>query len=221
MSGQEISLKASDGHRLSAWTTEPKGDPVGGVVVIQEIFGVNGHIRDVCQRFSEAGYRAVAPALFDRRETGVELDYDENGKTRGRKLRTALDWDESLADIRAAIDSLAPLPVAAVGFCWGGSLAFLTACRLPVAAAVGYYGGQIKAFPEETLNAPVILHFGDGDPLISAADRAQVAQAYPDIPQYVYDAGHGFNCDRRADFRPEAAALAWQRTLNFLSTSMA
>lgn len=213
--GQTITLTAADGHELQAYRADAEGAPRGGLVVIQEIFGVNGHIRDVCEGFAAEGYAAIAPAVFDRVERGVELEYDDDGITRGRALRAELGWEEAMADVEAAAGALRPSgKVGVVGYCWGGSLAWLAACRLDVACAVGYYGGQIIGFNDETPRCPVILHFGEIDASISMDDVDAIRAAHADVPVHVYGgAGHGFNCDRRASYHAESAKTARARTL--------
>ena len=213
--GQTITLTAADGHELQAYRAAAEGAPRGGLVVIQEIFGVNGHIRDVCDGFAADGYAAIAPAVFDRVERGVELDYDDAGIARGRALRAGLGWDGAMADVEAAAGALEPSGrVGVVGYCWGGSLAWLAACRLDVACAVGYYGGQIIGFNDETPRCPVILHFGETDASIPMDDVDAIRAAHADVPVHVYgDAGHGFNCDRRAAYHAESAKTARARTL--------
>ncbi len=216
--GETISLTADDGHKLGAYRSRPTGARRGGLVVIQEIFGVNGHIRSVCDGFAADGYDAVAPALFDRAERDVELGYDEAGRTRGRAIRSDLAWDGAVSDIGAALTALSGEgKVGVVGYCWGGSLAWLAATRLGPACAVSYYGGQIVQFKDETARCPMLMHFGDIDKSIPLDDVATIRAAHPDIPIHVYPGGHGFNCDQRADYQPESAALARERTLAFLA----
>ncbi len=216
---ETIRLTAADGHGLGAYRAEPKGPPKGGLVIVQEIFGVTGHIREVCDGYAADGYIAVAPALFDRLEPDVELAYDDDGTERGRGMRTELGWDRPVADIAAAVAELLPLgPVGVVGYCWGGSLAWLAATRIDgVKAAIGYYGGQIVQFKDETPRCPVLLHFGRDDALITPEDVAAVRAAQPEVPVHVYPAGHGFNCTDRADYDPQSAALARERSLEFLA----
>lgn len=213
--GEIIRVSASDGHALDAYKAEPQQEPKGGVVVVQEIFGVNGHIRDVCDRFAAEGYVAVAPALFDRVHPHVELDYDEAGIAEGRELATAVGWDDPVADIRAAAEALRPDGrVGVVGYCWGGSWAWMAACRLHIAAAACYYGRHIVEHLDERPRCPVILHFGADDPTIPADVVARIRAAVPELPVHVYaGAGHGFNCDRRKDYRPDASRMALERTL--------
>lgn len=213
--GESIRLRADDGVEFTAFRVDPAGPRRGAVVVVQEIFGVNAHIRDVCQRFAAKGYAAIAPALFDRLRPGVELDYDEAGVTEGRALVVDLGWDAPMRDIRAAAKALrADGRTGVVGYCWGGTVAWLAGCRLDVGCVSAYYGRQIVDFLDEKPRCPSILHFGSEDPLIPRENIDTVQAAYPDVPLYRYDgAGHGFNCDRRADFRAEAAAAALDRTI--------
>ena len=215
--GQAIHLTADDGHQFSCYRADPKGPARGGLVVIQEVFGVNEHIRAVCDDFAEKGYTAVAPALFDRIRPEVELAYDEEGIAQGRAFVAEIGWDKPVMDVRAAVAALpAGSGVGVVGYCWGGTVTWLAACRLDVTCAVAYYGRQIVDFLDERLRCPVMMHFGAEDALIPQEAVSRVKNAWPPVPIHVYrGAGHGFNCDQRADFRPEAAALALERTLAF------
>lgn len=219
--GETIRLEAGDGHAFSGYRAGAQGVRKGSVVVVQEVFGINRHIRSVCDRFAAAGYGAVAPALFDRLAAGVELDYDEDGISRGRALVADLGWDRPLLDIAAAATALAEQHgrVGVVGYCWGGSVSFLAGCRLDaVACAAVYYGRHIVEFRDERPRCPMVMHFGADDPLIPAEAVAQIRAAWPDLPIHVYPgAGHGFNCDRRADFRAGAAMLAFARTLDLFA----
>jgi carboxymethylenebutenolidase len=213
--GDSIRLRAEDGHEFEAWRADPMMPRKCAVVVVQEVFGVNAHIRDVCDRFAELGYSAIAPALFDRIQPAVELDYDEPGVTKGRELVGELGWDAPMLDIWASAKALrADGKVGVVGYCWGGSVAWLAGCRLHIGCVSAYYGRHIVEFLEEKPRCPAILHFGAEDALIPPDNVKKVRAAHPDIPIYVYEgAGHGFNCDRRADFRSDAAKIALERTL--------
>jgi len=213
---------ASDGHKLAAYVAEPDGEPRGGVVVIQEIFGVNSHIRAVADRFAAEGYKVIAPALFDRVERGVELGYDSDSVARGRELKGRMDWDGPLLDIQVATGALSGLKAGVAGYCWGGSLAWLAATRLDgIAAAICYYGGQINDFRDESAKCPVLMHFGGEDASIPTDAVEAVRAAQPDIPIHVYEgAGHGFNCDHRASYDADASATARQRTMEFLSRNV-
>jgi carboxymethylenebutenolidase len=220
--GQTITLAARDGHKLGAYRADPSGKPRGAIVVIQEIFGVNGHIRRVADGFAKAGYVAVAPALFDRVEKGIELGYDPKSIESGRDIRGKVPLDGTLADLQAAIDYAKPLgKVGVVGYCWGGGLAFLSATRLDgVAAAVGYYGGLVAAHAQEKPRAPVMLHFGEHDQSIPMSDVEKVKQARPEVPIHLYNAGHGFNCDERGSYNAEATKTALERTLKFFAEKL-
>jgi carboxymethylenebutenolidase len=221
--GTPISLTASDKHRLGAYRADPKGQANGAIVVIQEIFGVNAHIRAVCDRFAAEGYVAVAPALFDRTERNFESGYSPDEIANARKFVASPDWDAILRDSEAAIDSVASSGgVAVVGFCMGGTVAFLSATRLKgLAAAVCYYGGRIVAFADEKPLCPTQLHFGEQDQSIPISDVNIIKQKRPDCETYIYpQAGHGFHCDERASYHAPSAALAWERTQAFLKKHM-
>ena len=217
--GETITLSAADGHRPGAYRATPAGSARGGLVVIQEIFGVNDHIRAVCDGFAADGYVALAPALFDRIEPGIALAYDGAGIARGRELRAELGWDGPLRDVAAASNALAGIgKLGVVGYCWGGSVAWLAATRLAgLACAVGYYGGQIIEFKDETPRVPVMLHFGEHDAGIPLSDVEAIAAAHPEVIIHRYPAGHGFNCEKRADYHAESARIARERTLAFLA----
>ncbi|HKW55434.1 MAG TPA: dienelactone hydrolase family protein [Stellaceae bacterium] len=220
--GQTITLAAKDGHKLAAYRADPAGKPRGAIVVVQEIFGVNHHMRHVTDDFAKQGYVAISPALFDRVEKGVELGYDPKSIEAGRDIRGKVALDGTLADLQAAIDAAKPAgKVGIVGYCWGGGLAFLAATRLSgVAAAVGYYGGLVAAHAQEKPRVPVMLHFGDSDQSIPMSDVEKVRQARPDVTTYVYKAGHGFSCDERQSYNAEASKLALERTLKFFAETI-
>jgi carboxymethylenebutenolidase len=214
-----IELTAADGHRLAAWRDGPQ-DARHALVVAQEIFGVNGHMRNVCAKFAAEGYAVIAPALFDRTERGVELGYTPDDVARGRELRGHVPAEGTLADIEAAA---AALPAGAkrgiVGYCWGGTVAWWGATRSrSFAAASGWYGGGIAAAKEEKPNCPVQLHFGEKDASIPMSDVEAIRAAQPGVEIYVYPgAQHGFGCDERASFSAPDATLAHRRTLDFLA----
>lgn len=217
-----ISLTASDGHTLDAYEVKPDGASAA-IVVVQEIFGVNAHIRSVVDRFASYGYHAVAPALFDRVERGVELDYDEAGIAAGRELAMQIAFDPAELDVAAAVEHAAATgPVGVVGYCFGGSLAFLAACDLPVTAAVGYYGGQIAMHNDRMPRVPTLLHFGELDNGIPLDQVESIAAAHPDVEVRIYEgAQHGFNCDARASYGALPAAVALGRTLeHFVSNGV-
>lgn len=201
---------------IGAYLAEPAGMPRGGVVVIQEIFGVNAHIREVTDRIAAAGYSAIAPALFDSVKPGVELDYDADGLREGVALKAQVSFERAVQDIAAAAKRVAGAgKVGTIGFCWGGSVAYAAAIELGLPGA-SYYGGSNTQLIGKPAIAPLIFHYGLKDAHITAADRAAVAAANPDAPLYEYEADHGFNCDRRDSFHAPSAAMAWQRTLAFL-----
>lgn len=216
--GEMIKLTAKDGFTLSAWKAAPAGAPKGGVVVLQEIFGLNAHIRSVADRFAAGGYLAIAPALFDRVEPGIELGYTPEDVTNGAAIRGKTTLDGALADTQAAIDAAAEAgKVGVVGFCWGGSLAFYAATRLSgVAASVCYYGGTIANALGETPKVPTIMHFGQKDTHIPMSDVEKIRAALPHLSVFDYPADHGFNCDARGSYDKPSADLAWARTLEFL-----
>ena len=215
--GKSIELKAKDGFTLAAYRADPAGKPKGGLVVIQEIFGVNQHMRNVTDEFAAEGYAAVAPALFDRAKRGVEIGYEAADIETGRTLREQVKLEDTLLDMQAAIDSLKGVgKIGVVGYCWGGSLAFLAATRLQgIAAAVGYYGGMIAAHANEKPKVPVMLHFGEQDHGIPMSDVEKVKAARPDVEIFIYPAGHGFSCDERASFHKPSHEQALERTLAF------
>jgi carboxymethylenebutenolidase len=189
------------------------------LVVIQELFGVNAHIRSVADKFAQHGFLSIAPALFDRVERDVELMYEGPDMQKALALVRKLDIEQSVKDVAAALDyarEQTGRPAAVVGFCFGGSLAWLSATRLDPAATVGYYGGHIAAFASEKPRVPVMLHFGRRDAHIPPTDVAKIEEAHPQVAVYWYDAGHAFNCDARASYNDMAARQAFARTLEFL-----
>lgn len=217
--GEWIELEARDGTRLSAWRAEPVQPKGRGLVILQEIFGVNDHIRGVCERWAGYGYSVLAPALFDRVQPGVELGYQPADVERGRELKGRVAPDQALLDVEAAVEALAAeAPVATLGFCWGGLLAWLSATRLGdrLACSVAYYGGGIAASASERPLCPVLFHFGEQDQAIPLADVETVRAAQPQAPLHLYPAGHGFACEARGAYHAESAALAEERSLAFL-----
>ena len=211
---ETIKLTASDGHSFDAYVAQPSGMARGGLVVIQEIFGVNQHMRKVADGFAADGYMCVTPALFDRTRRGVELGYGPADIPAGRDLRQTLKLDDVLLDLKAAVDvARSAGKVGAVGYCWGGSLAFVCATRLGVNAAVGYYGGAIVPHKDETPGCPTMLHFGERDKGIPLTDVEIIRKARPDVTIHIYPADHGFNCDERGSWEPTSARIARERTL--------
>lgn len=220
--GETITLTCKDGARISAYVARPAGAPKGGMVVLQEIFGVNHHIRAVADRYAAAGYLAVAPALFDRVETGVELGYGMDDRPRAMDIRGRTKIEDTLADIAAAIEvAKEGGKVGVVGYCWGGTLAYAAAARLPgVTAAVGYYGGGIAGIAAERPRVPLMLHFGERDKHIPLGDVEKIRAAQPEVPVFVYAADHGFNCDERESYDAAAAKEAEFRTLEFFAAEL-
>jgi carboxymethylenebutenolidase len=218
--GEMITLTSKDGFTLGAYKAQPQGKARGAIVVIQEIFGVNHHIKSVTDRYAELGFVAIAPALFDRAEKGFESGYDGAAMDKARAMVGKIPLDQRLADTQAAIDAVKGAgKVAVLGYCMGGSIAFLSATRLDnVAAAVGYYGGQVAQFCEEKPKAPVMLHFGEKDQSIPLTDVEKIKAAQPNVPIFVYmGAGHGFHCDERGSFHAAAAQVAACRSEEFLA----
>jgi len=218
MAGRWIEVTAGDGFKGVAYRADPAGKSRGGLVVAQEIFGVNAHIRSVCDGFAADGYLAVAPALFERYEQGVDLGYTPDDIARGREIRGRVATGEALADIAAARDVAAQAgKVGVIGYCWGGLLAWLAAARVPgFACAVVYYGGGITEAIGEQPRCPVMGHFGEQDAMIPMAGIQALAAAHPSAQVSTYPAGHGFNCDQRGSFHAESAKLARERSLTFL-----
>ncbi len=213
--GHGIELNAADGHRLTAYLAEPLAKPRGGLVVVQEIFGVTRHIRAVADEYAAAGFLAIAPALFDRVERDVDLPYTD--MSTGSGYMKALKTDQAILDVQAAADRVAAAgKVGVVGYCWGGTIAYLAAARLKIAAAVAYYGGGIHNHTGERPGVPVLFHFGEQDAHIPKSAVDEIKAAYPEGTYYWYPAGHGFNCTDRASFEPASAKLALDRSLEFL-----
>ena len=220
--GTWIELTAADGFRLAAYRADPAGTLRGALVVAQEIFGVNSHIRSVCDGYAAEGYVAIAPALFDRYERGVDIGYAPPDIARGRSLKELANADAALLDIAAARAAAAGAgKVGVIGFCWGGYLAWLAAARLPgFACAVPYYGGGMTQAIAETPACPVMAHFGERDSMIPVADVKALAAAHPTAQVFLYPADHGFNCDQRGAFDVASAKRARERTLAFLRQNL-
>jgi len=222
--GKHLSLVASDNFKLRAYRADPAGAARGGIVVIQEIFGVNHHIRAVCDRLAADGYAAVAPALFDRQQPNFESGYSPDEIAQARKFVANPDFDAMLRDVQAAIDNLKSSgAVAIMGFCMGGTISFLSACKLGgLSAAICYYGGQIAKHADQKPKVPTQMHFGEKDAAIPMSDVEKIKQKRgADCEIYVYPgAEHGFNCDERGSYNEAAAKLAWQRSMAFLQKQM-
>jgi carboxymethylenebutenolidase len=215
--GKTIELTAAGGFKLAAYKAEPASPSKGGLVVCQEIFGVNHHIRNVADRFAAQGYTVIAPALFDRAERGIDIGYTEATIKQGVDIRAKIKLEDTLKDVQAAINALKGAgKIGVVGYCWGGSVAFLAATRLSgIAAAVGYYGGTIAAHANEKPKVPTMLHFGEKDHGIPMSDVEKVKKARPDVKVFTYNADHGFSCDERGSFDKPSHEQALARTLAF------
>jgi carboxymethylenebutenolidase len=215
--GDRHTLTAGDGHRFQVYRATPQGEPRGTVVVLQEVFGVNSHIRDVADRLAGAGYLALAPAFFDRVERDFETGYAPDDMQRAVAAMKKMSFDDAIADLTATVQSsLVQGKVGVVGFCWGGSLAWLAATRIAgLACAVSYYGRLAPDYRHEQPRCPVLFHFGDRDQSIQLSAVESMRSAQPDQTYHVYPADHGFNCDQRGSHDADSAALAMQRTLTF------
>jgi carboxymethylenebutenolidase len=213
-------LKASDGHELDAYLSRPSTTPVAGLLVIQEAFGVNSHIRSVADGYARDGFLAIAPAFFDRIERGVELGYVGDDRQKGIALARQINPDDAVKDMEAALEYLRAQKVdksGVIGYCFGGTMAWLAATRLGPAAAVGYYGGNIARYAQENPRCPVMLHFGMLDKHIPREEIDKVKALHPEVQIFWYEnADHGFNCDQRESYNPAAAKLARERSLAFL-----
>jgi carboxymethylenebutenolidase len=219
--GQFTTIMARDGHEFQAWLAAPPGRPRGAVLVIQEIFGINAHIRSLTDSFAAEGYTAIAPSLFDRVRRGIELGYTAQEMQEGAGYRQQLQPETTLRDLAAALAVVKHSGRAGcVGYCFGGAMAYLAAGQLPLACAVVYYG-RVSSYLDQKPKCPVMYHFGSEDKSIPLADVERIRAAYPDAPVYVYPgAGHGFNCEQRDSYDPQAAALARTRTLEFLAAHL-
>ena len=218
--GELTTLMARDGHEFQAYLAASAAKARGAVVVIQEIFGVNSHIRAVADGFASAGYTAIAPAFFDRIRRGIELGYSPPDVQEGRGYMQQLKLEQTLKDLGAAIAVVKNSGrIGTVGFCWGGAMSYVAACELPVACAVVYYGNASR-FLDKKPKCPVQYHFGTQDTSIALSDVDKIRAAHPEGEFHLYEAGHGFNCDQRPSYDPAAAALARQRTFEFLSSRL-
>ncbi|MBR0794047.1 dienelactone hydrolase family protein [Bradyrhizobium jicamae] len=218
--GHDIRLKASDGFELGAYRADPAGAPKGAVVVIQEIFGVNHHIRSVCDRLASERYVAVAPSIFDRITPNFQSGYSPDEIANARKFVANPDWAAMLRDTQAAIDPVTSAgPVGIIGFCLGGSVAYAAATKLDgLTAAVGYYGGAIARFADDKPRVATQLHFGEKDAGIPLSDVEIIKTKRPEVEVFVYPgAQHGFHCDERASYDKASADIAWPRSLAFFA----
>jgi carboxymethylenebutenolidase len=221
--GRILKLTAADGHTLGAYRADPADAPKGGVVVLQEIFGVNAYIHEVCDDYAKHGYSALAPALYDRLQPDAAFAYSEDGMKQARALRVRLDWEKIELDVAAAIGALRPLRVGTVGYCLGGSVSWLAACRLGVEAASCYYPTDIARQYQDQPRCPVVVHFAKRDHIVGPDTVEKFKVAHPEIPAHIYEADHGFNCWKRpeAGYDPASSALALDRTLNLFERCLA
>ena len=215
---ETVRLQASDGHELDAYVSQPSGEAVAGLVVIQEAFGVNRHIRSVVDGYSRDGFLAVAPALFDRIQRNVELGYDAADLQKGIAMARQSNHADAVTDVEAALVYMRKRAkkCGVIGYCFGGTMAWLAATRLGTDAAVGYYGGRIEQFAQENPICPVMLHFGSLDKHIPREGIDRVQAAHPEVKIFWYEADHGFNCNDRASYNASAAKQARDRSLEFL-----
>jgi len=216
--GEDIRLKSQAGE-IGAYLATPKGTAKGGIIVIQEIFGVNQHIRKVTDFFAGQGYLALAPRFFDHIKPGIELGYTPDTMAEGRKIVGQLGVDKAIQDVQAAIDELkkrGPKKVAVTGFCWGGTITWLSSTRLKPDAAIAYYGGGIYGTKSEKPQVPTMMHFGDKDMHIPMEHVNEVRKLQPEVQVFDYPADHGFHCDERGSYDVPASKKAMERTLEFL-----
>jgi carboxymethylenebutenolidase len=216
--GNDIKLTASDNFQLGAYRADPGGTPKGAVVVIQEIFGVNHHIRSICDRLAREGYVAIAPSIFDRIQPNFQSGYSPDDIAEARKFLANPDWAAMLRDTQAAIDAVKNIgPVGIIGFCLGGSIAYAAATKLTgLSAAIGYYGGVIVRFADDTPKVPTQLHFGEKDTSIPLTDVETIKAKRPEVEVFIYPgAQHGFHCDARASYDKASADIAWPRSMAF------
>ncbi len=219
--GQDIKLTASDHFQLGGYRADPTGAPKAAVVVIQEIFGVNHHIRAVCDRLAGEGY--VAPAIFDRTEPNFQCGYSPDEVATARKFIANPDWAAMLRDTQAAIDAVRDAgPIGIIGFCLGGSIAYAAATKLSgLSAAIGYYGGAIVRFADDKPKVSTQLHFGEKDAGIPLTDVETIKTKRPEVEIHVYPgAQHGFHCDERASYDKASANIAWPRSMAFFATHL-
>ena len=218
--GKDIKLTASDNFELGGYRADPATAPKAAVVVIQEIFGVNHHIRAVCDRLADEGYVAIAPSIFDRVEPNFTSGYSPDEVAVARKFVANPDWAAMLRDTQAAIDAVRSVgPVGIIGFCLGGSIAYAAATKSSgLSAAIGYYGGAIVRFADDKPTVPTQLHFGEKDTGIPLSDVEIIKAKRPDVEIHVYPgAQHGFHCDERASYDKTSADIAWPRSLAFFA----
>ena len=217
--GETTRIKSADGHEFDAYIARPQGKPRGAVVIVQEIFGVNSHVRAVTDGYAADGYLAIAPALFDRVQPGFETGYKPEDIAVGRELKDRASIDDAVNDVAACVAQVRDAgKVAVVGYCWGGTVAWLAAARIEgVACTVPYYGGGIAQYADEAPRCPVLCHFGDKDTTPTPEQARAAVAKHPAVAAHFYPAGHGFNCDQRGSYDAASSKLARERTLVFLA----
>ena len=220
--GKNIELTSSDGFKLGAYRADPAGKPKGAIVLVQEIFGVNHHIKAVADGYAADGYAVIAPAYFDRVQKDFDVGYSQADMEQARAIPAKMDWGKVAADTQAAVNELkAAGKVAVIGYCWGGTVAWLSACKVDgVAGAVAYYGGGVPGMVGDKPRVPVMFHWGEKDHAIPMDAVKKVEAAHPTAQSFVYPAGHGFNCDERGSFDAGSAKQARERTLEFLKKNV-
>jgi carboxymethylenebutenolidase len=220
--GKNIELTSSDGFKLGAYRADPSGKPKGGIVLVQEIFGVNQHIKKVADGYAADGYAVIAPAYFDRVEKNFDVGYGQPDMEKARAIPPKMDWGKVAADTQAAVNELkAAGKVAVIGYCWGGTVAWLSACKVDgISAAVAYYGGGVPGMVGDKPRVPVMFHWGEKDHAIPMDAVKKVEAAHPSAQSFVYPAGHGFNCDERGSYDEGSAKQARERTLEFLKKNV-
>ena len=216
-----LKITAKDNHQFAAYISQPSGKPKAGIVIIQEIFGVNAHIKEVTDLYASKGYLCIAPSLFDRIEKNVNLSYDDSGVTKGRNLKELCD-KYSLKDLEASISVVSSAgKVGVIGYCWGGSLSWRIGCEISnLSASVCYYGGDIPKLKDLKPNCNVLTHFGELDKGIPINEVKIFEKTRPEVLTYTYPADHGFNCDHRSQFNKKCASIALDRTLKFLEKNL-
>lgn len=221
--GQVVTLTADDGHQFDVYRADPPSRPKGGIVVVQEVFGVNEHIRTVCDDYAQRGFCVLAPALYDRQQRQAIFGYAAEEMGRVRALRGAIDWNKLPLDVSASIAALRPLRVGIVGYCLGGSVTWLAACRLRIEAASCYYPTDIAKQYQETPHCPVMMHFAERDHIVTLDIVDRFRAAHPEVPVHLYPADHGFNCWHRPDtnYHAPSSQLALQRTLELFDRCVA
>jgi carboxymethylenebutenolidase len=217
--GKNVELTASDGHKFSAYVAEPTGKAKGALIVVMEIFGVNSHIRRVTDEYADDGYLAIAPAFFDRVQRGLDVGYSQQEIEMARGLMQKMKFEDALKDVEAARQHVASAGTTGIiGYCWGGSVSFKSACNVNgLACAVAYYGGAIPSLMNEKPKCPMMFHWGETDHSIPLEKAKEVAEKHKGEIHYFYPAGHGFNCEQRGSYHKESADIARSRTREFLA----